>query len=190
MSPPAGLAAPAQTGVAVADGGHGDHVLHRAHGGARRAVWAAHPVVECPVQGLPFGLQPLQVSPEARLQVPRVHAPVRSSPVCPAPCSRPRCGTRFPRSRSPRPTRPHIDADRGLGHGVLRLDASGPTLRRPSLAHSDFRSPQLCGLLRSKGVTTRLTNGLGWPDPGIFAICHAPPQSPAAAGDCGGCLTY
>ena len=41
-----------------------------------------------------------------------------------------------------------------------------------------------------QGVTTRLTNGLGSPNPGIFAVCHTPPQSPAIAGDCGCWLTY
>lgn len=63
------------------------------------------------------------------------------------------------------------------GLKVFFLYAPGPTLRRPSLANSAFRSPQLFGLLRSKGVTTRLTNGLGLPEPGTFAVYHAPPQS-------------
>ena len=109
--------------------------------------------------------------------------------------SRLRCWARAPRFRSPRSTRPagpwlyRCRRHRAWSR-CLSPVCSWPNASPAQLVNSDFRSLQRFGLLRSKGVMTRLTNGLGWPAPGIFAVCHAPPQSPTAAGDCGCWLTY
>ena len=87
--------------------------------------------------------------------------------------------------------RGHALADGQLAHGSVLSYPWMQILLGPILVNAASLVPAtVFGLLRRTGVTTQLNNGLGLPDPGTFAVCHAPPWSPSADGDHGCWRSY